>query len=594
MCGDKKERAFTSVLLNHEHSKKLFMTATPKYEGEVSMRDRTIFGGVAFRYHLREGIDAGFVNPFRLQLLVASGSGPCFESDIILVRQIGQAMQEPGVSKMLVFCRNIAHVETLKNLTETTLGPEMLCLSAHSQLSPRVRQGVLKRFTHTTIPALLFNCRLFQEGVEIPALNAIFFAAPRSSPIDIIQSVCRPLNSLPRKPPSVIFVPLVQEPTPGKISETNIKHLMPVVPFVDALLSEDPSLYDFLLGGPANGYACLWKATDKELNELPLLETLRKAVQFGTSTSPRSPNRLLKTWRIPWERGYRELERTVTVCGRYPKTVDAAEVAPGIAYPFHRWYRWCVQAYLAGKRLQLRGLLGLNSDALCHEVADFCCYFPFASPAGEPLEPFQLHALEKLSGWTVFGVKGPYPWNECMAYLETWLEDHSGDPPMVEINRGGYVGLDATWMERLSGALTCINQGDGRSRKRARLGSGFTVSEQKQEDLDRITKKYCLLWRKDRNSGGDLLTNARRVYIGRPTFIQTAHQRFKRAFRRSPKDPYFQEHFPGYGPESLKYRYQERPAVYLQQLMPPKWRAVNPNGTKYPKTKKPGGYQHES
>ncbi len=64
------------------------------------------------------------------------------------------------------------------------------------------------------------------------------------------------------------------------------------VPFVDALLSEDPSLYDFLLGSSTNKYACLWKATDNELKGLPLLEPLKKAVQFGTSTTS---NRLLKT-----------------------------------------------------------------------------------------------------------------------------------------------------------------------------------------------------------------------------------------------------------------------------------------------------------
>ena len=54
----------------------------------------------------------------------------------------------------------------------------------------------------------MFNCRLFQEGVEFPDLNAIFFAAPRHSPIDIIQSLCRPLNKKESKPPSVIFIPL--------------------------------------------------------------------------------------------------------------------------------------------------------------------------------------------------------------------------------------------------------------------------------------------------------------------------------------------------------------------------------------------------
>ena len=29
---------------------------------------------------------------------------------------------------------------------------------------------------------------------------------------------------------------------------------------------------------------------------------------------------------------------------------------------------------------------------------------------------------------------------------------------MIEINKGGFVGLEATALERLSGCLTCVNQ----------------------------------------------------------------------------------------------------------------------------------------
>ena len=160
-----------------------------------------------------------------------------------------------------------------------------------------------------------------------------------------------------------------------------------------------------------------------------------------------------------------------------------------------------------------------------------------------------------------------------MKFLEKWLEEHNGVPPMVEINRGGYVCLEATWMERLSGALTCVNQGDGRARKGGRPGSGFTVSETKQDELDRICERFGLRWRKERDARGELLVNSRGKYIGRPSFIQTAHQTFKRRFRAVGKtDPYFSTYFPGYHPQAIKYLYQERPDVYKKKLMPPKWK----------------------
>ena len=182
-----------------------------------------------------------------------------------------------------------------------------------------------------------------------------------------------------------------------------------------------------------------------------------------------------------------------------------------------------MKAYLSGKNLQLHTSLGtILSPPSIDLVAGFCGFDPNPTVF---LEPYQINQLESLEGWPLFGVKGPYPWDECMKFLETWLDDHDGVAPMVEINRGGYVCLEATWMERLSGALTCVNQGDGRARKGGLPGSGFTISEQKQDDLDRICRRFGLRWRKERDSQGELLVTAQGKYIGRPSFIQTAHKK---------------------------------------------------------------------
>jgi len=186
VCGDMTERVFNYVLLNYTKSHHLFMTATPRYDGEISMNQRARFGGVAYRYHLREGIDAGYVNNFRLELVVAEENDR-FDSDDVLAWQIKTAMETPGVSKMLIFCKNIAHIISLSQKVSTA-GGNFVCYSAHSQMDSKVRSKIVGQFGNTSTPALMFNCRLFQEGVEFPDLNAIFFAAPRHSPIEIIQA----------------------------------------------------------------------------------------------------------------------------------------------------------------------------------------------------------------------------------------------------------------------------------------------------------------------------------------------------------------------------------------------------------------------
>ncbi len=579
VCGDTTERVFNYVLLNHTKSHHFFMTATPRYDGEISMNQRARFGGVAYRYHLREGINGGYVNNFRLELVVASGAetGP-FDANDCLAWQIKTAMETQGVKKMLIFCKNISHIVSLSEKVEATKG-NFVCYSAHSRMSSKIRARIVRQFTDTKKPALMFNCRLFQEGVEFPDLNAIFFAAPRHSPIEIIQSLCRPLNKKPSKPSSVIFIPLPYDPTSSFDSSPNLRRYSTIVPFIDALLAEDPNFYDHLLGvGHPYPFGCfpvLGKyALEKKINRQDILDAVKRVVRYGPG-SRRGFDRLLSPSRIPWERGFQELKRIVCQCGRYPKTVDGGEISPGVVIPFYRWYRWVVKGYLSGKNLQLHTIIGKTLEPdLIDLVSKFCGFTPDPSVF---LEPFQISQLESLEGWTVFGVKGPYPWEECMKFLETWLEDHNGAPPMVEINRGGYVCLEATWMERLSGALTCVNQGDGRARKGGLPGSGFTVSEQKQADLDRICGRFGLRWRKERDAQGELLVTAQGKYIGTPSFIQTAHKTFKRRFRAAGKtDPYFSTYFPGYHPQAIKYLYQERPEVYKKKLMPPRWRSVNP------------------
>ncbi len=583
VCGEMTERVFNYVLLNHTRSHHLFMTATPRYDGEISMNQRARFGGVAYRYHLREGINAGYVNNFRLELVVAPGGedGP-FGSVDCLAWQIKTAMETYGVKKMLIFCKNISHIISLSEKVQS-IGGNFTCYSAHSRMAPKIRSQIIHQFGDTPTPALMFNCRLFQEGVEFPDLNAIFFAAPRHSPIEIIQSLCRPLNKKKSKPPSVIFIPLPYDKNSSFDSLPNLRRYSTIVPFIDALLAEDPDFYDHLLGvGKPYPFGCfpvLGKyALDKKINRQEILDAVKRVVRYGPG-SRRGSDRLLFPGRIPWERGFRELERIVCQCGRYPKTVDAGEISPGVIIPFHRWYRWAVKAYLAGKNLQLHTLLGNTfTPFLIDLIACFCGFTP------DPivfLEPYQINQLETLEGWHLFGVKGPYPWDECIQFLETWLETHAGVPPMVEINRGGYVCLEATWMERLSGALTCVNQGDGRARKGGLPGSGFTVSEHKQADLDRICARFGLQWRKERNSQGELLVTAQGKYVGPPSFIQNAHKKFKRRFRAVGRtDPYFEKYFPGYHPQAIKYLYQERPDVYKKKLMPPKWRNVKPKKQK--------------
>jgi len=541
VCGGKAPRPFNHFVMAPRVGARLFMTATPAYDppgkSTITMKDREIFGGVAYRYHLRQGIAAGYVNNFRLEIVAAPVSST---EDAAMPAQLLAAMSK--VDKLLVFCRNIGHASRLCAALAGAPRPDSVrpfeCLVAHSRMGAGGAAAALRQFASPGERAVLFNCRLFQEGVEIPALNGVFFAAPRHSPRDIIQSICRPLNWMAGKPGSVVFLPVLHDETCRPDDPANLKRYASIIPFIDALLDEDPRLYEHLLDPAAAAYPIDILGTHTlnlgTASRGALLNAIRRAVRYGTSTSARPVERLLRVENVPWDRAFAEIRRVVETCGRYPKTTDAWVVGEARVC-LHRFYNWAREEFAAWR-------------------------------AGSPskLEPHQIHDLLGLRLWEPYGVEGPYPWRICMEFLEQWLREHGGVTPMVEINKGGYIGLEASAIERLSGCLTCINQQDGKDKKDGKPGNGYGLALKKQADLERICAPYGLRWRKERDASGGLVKD------GEPTFIQEAYARFKAYYKaHGAEGEYIQRWFPGY---PHKHARQENLAVQEAGAAPPRWR----------------------
>lgn len=546
VCGGKAPRPFNHFILSPRVGARLFMTATPAYDppskSAITMKDRALFGGVAYRYHLRQGIAAGFVNDFRLEIVAApTAARTARAEEEAMPGQLLAAMAK--VDKLLVFCRDINHATRLCTTLKEASRPAGVfpfeCLVAHSRMGSGGAAEALRKFAEVGTRTVLFNCRLFQEGVEIPSLNAVFFASPRHSPRDIIQSVCRPLNRVAGKPVSIIFLPILHDPARSPEDPENLRRYASIVPFVDALLDEDPRLYEHLLDPAATPYPIDILGAHSLTHVGPktraaLLCAVRRAVRYGTSASSRPAERLLRVENVPWDRAYAEIRRVVETCNRYPKTTDAWHVGEARVC-LHRFYRWAADEYREFR-------------------------------AGRPskLEPHQIHDLQQLPQWDLYGVEGPYPWKLCMEFLEQWLREHNGEPPMVEVNKGGYIGLEATAIERLSGALTCVNQADGKARKGKAPGSGYTLSAEKQADLERVCAPYKLRWKKERDETGALIEG------GEPTFIQEAYARFKAYYKaHGPDGDYIQRWFPYY---PGKHFHQENLEVQKAGVAPPRWR----------------------
>jgi superfamily II DNA or RNA helicase len=579
-CGSIMPSAFNDVLMRPAvpGARRMFMTATPSYDTPVSMSDTNLFGGVASRYYLREGIDAGHVNPFQLRIVLDEADaaamsavdmskqtkkktaradvaraffGPRLGIGMVSLAEamaphIVEAMKR--VDKLLVFCRNIAHAEALHDAVVRIAKPADLapfeCALAHSRLPLGGAAAALQLMCDPNIKRVaLFNCRLFQEGVEIPELTGVFFAAPRYSPRDIIQSLCRPLSKSPNKPPSIVFLPALVAAGRRPDDPVNLESFSTFVPFFEALTDEDPKLFEWLLNPTLHSYDVDVIGVRKNLNLTALRghkrDVLLSALRRGVRYTNKQSDRFARASRLPWVAAFAQLKAIVTTARRYPKHNDAWSVGEGTV-ALYNFYRYCRENYEA---FQQHGL------------------------SATVLQPHQLHDLETLPEWPTRGIQGPYPWDECLETLRQYLQDNKGRPPPLDINIGGYTGLNATPLERLSGLLCTVNQQDGRR--------GFHFSAEKQQKLSGVCEPFGLRWRKPRDDRGKLLDKEAEGFG--TTFIQDLNQDFKKKYAAAVADPttpdsmeflaFVKRHFPGY---PVKHQLQEDLDVLRANRVPPR------------------------
>lgn len=63
----------------------------------------------------------------------------------------------------------------------------------------------LKAETPANTCRILSNVRCLSEGVDVPALDAVLFLTPRSSQVDVVQSVGRVMRNAPNKNAATLF-----------------------------------------------------------------------------------------------------------------------------------------------------------------------------------------------------------------------------------------------------------------------------------------------------------------------------------------------------------------------------------------------------
>lgn len=222
---------------------RLYMTATPRVfdheavskglrpapECEIaSMDDLSLYGPVVYRISLAEAIDQGLLADYEIVAVEITDeelrrilnrqtlSTQTTEGLRVAAAQVAllRAQHRYDLRRTLSFHALVAAAsafaetlhETAKLMPATTQTPLQVS-TVNSRQSPIERHRATESFVatplhapHTGTPprrAVLTNCRCYTEGVDIPTIDSILFADPKTSSVDIVQAVGRALRQTP-------------------------------------------------------------------------------------------------------------------------------------------------------------------------------------------------------------------------------------------------------------------------------------------------------------------------------------------------------------------------------------------------------------
>ena len=261
-AGD-KNKSFAKLL--HDENvlvqKRLFMTATERvYKGDsdkiISMDDEEIYGKVihqlSFKYALEQNppvlskykIVTNRVNKKYIQDLInenklvrANNKQWSYDADcstfasLISLRHL---VKQENLKHVVSFHSSISRSKEFKLLNDqlNKFSSEFGNLHA-SQISGKdssgVRTKVLSEFKSFE-PSLITNARCLTEGVDIPVIDAVLFADPKNSTVDIVQAAGRAMRSCEGKEYGYIIVPIiVDEDEEGSIQKDSFKQIINVI-----------------------------------------------------------------------------------------------------------------------------------------------------------------------------------------------------------------------------------------------------------------------------------------------------------------------------------------------------------------------------
>lgn len=344
---------------------RIFLTATPRVRRADSttafcMDSEAAFGRMIMPIPMRAAIEQGLLSDYEIAVVTVTDNDilkaisieadasqearAAAQSNQLTATQVAvaAAMTNYELSRIMVFHNRISisrhFAETLPAVLANPVGHHVISMHLDASTKTEVRNQYLEMLAEPGQgrQAVLSNVRCLSEGIDVPALDGIVFAAPRTSTIDITQSVGRALRVDPqRSGRAVIVLPVFVDDSVDLVEQVSNSSFKHVYRTLLALADQDSALAGELQSRkrhcgpgrrtPASDARSSSRITVIAADGTPAPNAFREALTLRT----------LKLLTPGWDFGYQQLLQYAQASGQCPPNAFVTDSG----YPLGAWTR---------------------------------------------------------------------------------------------------------------------------------------------------------------------------------------------------------------------------------------------------------------
>jgi superfamily II DNA or RNA helicase len=212
--------------------RRLFLTATPvgaeprpaaaaaprPRHPVLSMNDQSVFGPVLHRLPFGQAISEGQLCDYRVLVIGVRSQAAAARRGILPLPVTLAALQDAvaryGLRRVLTFHNRVASAEQFARHAAAaggwTPGLRVWAAPVTGSMPAGRRRMLLGRLeaVRGDTAGIITSARCLGEGVDVPAVDGLLFADPRSSVVDIVQAAGRALRPAPGKEVGTIIIPV--------------------------------------------------------------------------------------------------------------------------------------------------------------------------------------------------------------------------------------------------------------------------------------------------------------------------------------------------------------------------------------------------